>query len=86
MNKNKALPSKKKSLKGIKKKEVEQFPVNNPNPVLSLRKDGIVLYSNEVGEPLLHEWSVVVGEKLPQNMRLFIIFWFFVFPLYRAKQ
>jgi PAS domain S-box-containing protein len=68
MSKNKALPLKKKSLEGIMKTELEQFPVKNPNPVLSLGKDGIVLYSNEAGEPLLHEWSVVVGEKLPQHI------------------
>jgi len=42
----------------------EQFPAKNPNPVLSVEKDSIVLYSNESAEPLLHEWGVRVGEKL----------------------
>jgi len=37
---------------------MEQFPATNPNPVLSAGKDGIVLYSNMAGEPLLHEWVV----------------------------
>ena len=49
------LSSKKKSLKGIMKSRIEQFPVMNPNPVLSVAKDGTVLYSNVAGEPLLHE-------------------------------
>ena len=44
---------------------MEQFPATNPNPVISAGKDGIVLYSNMAGEPLLHEWGVSVGEKLP---------------------
>lgn len=35
---------------------IEQFPATNPNSVLSTGKDGIVLYSNMAGEPLLHEW------------------------------
>ena len=61
------LSSKKRSLKG-KMKKMEQFPANNPNPVLSVAKDGTVLYSNEAGEPLLHEWGVEVGEKLPSSI------------------
>jgi PAS domain S-box-containing protein len=47
---------------------MEQFPATNPNPVLSAGKDGIVLYSNKAGEPLLHEWGVSVGEKLPLHI------------------
>ncbi|AAM05038.1 sensory transduction histidine kinase [Methanosarcina acetivorans C2A] len=46
---------------------MEQFPTNNPNPVLSVGKDGTVLYSNEAGEPLLHEWGVEIGGKLPST-------------------
>jgi PAS domain S-box-containing protein len=52
--------------------KIGQFPATNPNPVLSVKKDGIVLYSNEVGEPLLHEWGVEVGEKLPSFIGEFV--------------
>ena len=45
--------------------KMEQFPATNPNPVLSVANDGTILYSNEAGEPLLHEWGVNIGEKLP---------------------
>ena len=45
--------------------KLEQFPAKNPNPVLSVTQDGTILYSNEAGKPILHEWSVGVGEKLP---------------------
>jgi hypothetical protein len=48
--------------------KIEQFPANNPNPVISIAKNGTVLYSNEAGEPLLLEWGVKVGEKLPSNI------------------
>ena len=44
---------------------MEQSLAINPNPVLSVANDGTVLYSNETGEPLLKEWDVEVGEKLP---------------------
>ena len=54
-----------KEREGKMKTKTEQFSSNNPNPVLSVEKDGTVLYSNKAGEPLLHEWSVGVGEKLP---------------------
>ena len=51
---------------------MEQFPAINPNPVLSVAKDGTVIYSNEAGEPLLHEWNVKVGEKLPSHIGNFV--------------
>lgn len=43
----------------------EQSQAINPKPVLSIGKDGTVIYSNEAGEPLLNEWGVEVGERLP---------------------
>ncbi len=54
------------------KTKKEQLPVNNPNPVLTVENDGTVLYSNVAGEPLLYEWGVVVGEKLPSYIVDFV--------------
>ena len=51
---------------------IEQFPAINPNPVICVEKDGTVLYSNVAGEPLLHEWDVKVGEKLPSHIVDFV--------------
>jgi PAS domain S-box-containing protein len=47
------------------KTKIEQFPAMNPNPVISVERDGTVLYSNKAGEPLLYEWNAKVGDKLP---------------------
>ncbi|WP_292391848.1 PAS domain-containing sensor histidine kinase [Methanosarcina sp. UBA5] len=47
---------------------MEHFPATNPNPVLSVEKDGTVLYSNEASKPLLHEWGAKVGDKLPSSI------------------
>ncbi|MDP4197249.1 MAG: PAS domain S-box protein, partial [Bacteroidota bacterium] len=47
---------------------MDQFPVKNPNPLLSVTKDGIVVYSNKAAEPLMCEWGVKVGGNLPSNM------------------
>jgi hypothetical protein len=51
---------------------MEQFLAMNPNPILRVEKDGTVLYSNTAGESLLHEWGVVVGQKLPPDITYFI--------------
>jgi PAS domain S-box-containing protein len=48
--------------------KTEQFSAANPNPVLSAAEDGTVLYSNEAGEPLLHEWCVRVGQIVPSSI------------------
>lgn len=50
------------------KARMEHFPEKNPNPVLSAEKDGTVLYSNEAAKPLLLEWGVEIGEKLPSSI------------------
>jgi PAS domain S-box-containing protein len=54
------------------KTKMGQFPATNQNPVLSAGKDGIVLYSNEASELLLHEWNVKIGEKLPSYIVDFV--------------
>jgi PAS domain S-box-containing protein len=48
--------------------EMKHFPTKNLNPLLSVTKYGTILYSNEAGEPLLNEWGVGVGEKLPLSI------------------
>ncbi|MDP4107638.1 MAG: PAS domain S-box protein, partial [Bacillota bacterium] len=50
------------------KAKMEQFPAMSPNPVLNVANEGVILYSNEAGEPLLNEWGVKVGEKLPSHV------------------
>lgn len=58
--------------------KIEKLLANNPNPVLSVDKDGTVLYSNEASEPLLQEWGTKIGEKLPSSIGdlvLKTIFW-----------
>ena len=52
--------------------KVDPFPTINLNPVFSVTKDGIILYSNEAGEPLLHGWGVKIGEKLPLHLEIFV--------------
>ncbi|HII00213.1 TPA: PAS domain-containing protein [Methanosarcinaceae archaeon] len=52
--------------------KMDQFPAINSKPVLSIAKDGVILYSDEAGESLLHEWGVRVGEQLPPHIKIFV--------------
>lgn len=52
--------------------KMEQSQAINPNPVISVAKDGTVLYSNEAGKPLLHEWGARIREKLPPHIKIFV--------------
>jgi PAS domain S-box-containing protein len=38
-----------------------RFPSENPNPVLRLNQDGIILYANEASTALLGDWGFAVG-------------------------
>ena len=42
-----------------------RFPGENPNPVLRLRPDGVILYANAASQSLLQEWGCAVGEVAP---------------------
>jgi hypothetical protein len=48
--------------------KIEQFPAKNPNPALSVGKDGNIIYSNEACEPLLRKWGVKKGKRLPSEI------------------
>ena len=42
-----------------------KFPSENPNPMLRLSHDGIVMYANTASEPLLHLWACALGGSAP---------------------
>ena len=42
-----------------------KFPAENPNPVLRLRQDGVILYANDASRPILQEWGCAVGGDAP---------------------
>jgi len=44
-----------------------KFPSENPNPVLRIAKDGVLLYANAAGGSLLAEWRCKVGQIVPEN-------------------
>ena len=46
-----------------------KFPSENPDPVLRLSRDGIVIYANEASAALLGIWGCAVGGLAPQFWR-----------------
>ena len=43
-----------------------KFPSENPNPVMRLSRDGIVIYANSASSSLLSIWGCAVGDNAPQ--------------------
>jgi PAS domain S-box-containing protein len=44
-----------------------KFPSEDPNPVLRLSQDGIVMYANAASGALLKKWGCAVGDSAPQR-------------------
>ncbi len=44
-----------------------KFPSENPNPVLRISKDGIILYHNNASEHLLEQWQYEEGKPLHER-------------------
>jgi PAS domain S-box-containing protein len=44
-----------------------RFPDENPTPLFRVRRDGVVLYANKAGRPLLGLWKCEIGERLPEK-------------------
>jgi PAS domain S-box-containing protein len=58
-------------LKDLKSSEEEitrlaRFPSENPNPVLRISKDGIIVYANKASKSVLETWKCKVGQPLPE--------------------
>ena len=46
-------------------KSLARFPAENPNPVLRVGSDGVLLYANEASDVILQDWGCTVGERVP---------------------
>ncbi|MBA2709564.1 MAG: EAL domain-containing protein [Tatlockia sp.] len=44
------------------------FPEQDPNPILSIRTDGEVIYSNKTGTTIINHWSKTEG-KIPETFK-----------------
>src|SRR5207237_10287311 len=51
---------------------LSRFATENPNPVLRLALNGLVLYANAAGQTICREWKCPVGEKVPPFFAQFV--------------
>jgi PAS domain S-box-containing protein len=49
-------------------KSLAKFPSENPNPIMRLTSNGVILYANEASEPLLQMWNCEVGRTVPEGV------------------
>lgn len=54
-------------------RDLAKFPSENPNPVLRVDHQGILLYANQAGVELLEEWALVQGERAPEPLRTAVL-------------
>lgn len=50
-------------------RSLAKFPDENPNPILRLSQDGIILAANRSSNSLLENWDSKVGDYAPKNWR-----------------
>ena len=48
-------------------RHLARLPAENPNPVLRIARDGTILYANPVSGPLLANWELAPGKRLPED-------------------
>ncbi len=48
-------------------KNIARFPIENPYPVLRVKSDGTIIYSNTPGKLLLNEWNCELEQKIPPH-------------------
>ncbi|MDP8905126.1 MAG: adenylate/guanylate cyclase domain-containing protein [Chloroflexota bacterium] len=47
---------------------LDRFPDQNPNPVLRVSRDGLLLYANAASQPVRRALAVELGETLPRSI------------------
>ncbi len=53
-------------------KNIAKFPSENPSPVLRLKNDGTIMYSNPVGQFLLNQWNCSIGQCAPLHWKVLV--------------
>ena len=45
-----------------------KFPEDNPNPILRIDADGMLLYANKASSSLLKEWDIEINQTVPPHL------------------
>jgi PAS domain S-box-containing protein len=49
-------------------RSLARFLAENPDPVMRVARDGVLLYANECSRALLENWRVAVGQAVPERI------------------
>jgi PAS domain S-box-containing protein len=49
-----------------------RFPTENPNPVIRIDYDSVVIYANAAAEPILKKWETGIGNVLPEYVNIIL--------------
>jgi len=49
-------------------RSLARFPAENPDPVMRVSRDGVLIYANDGSGALLESWHVAVGQTLPESV------------------
>jgi two-component system cell cycle sensor histidine kinase/response regulator CckA len=52
---------------------LSRFPEENPNPVMRLSAEGVLIYANISSQSILKDWGCSEGEKIPEAYRTFAL-------------
>jgi adenylate cyclase len=50
-------------------KVVAKFPAQNPNPVLRMSQDGVLIYANDASQPIVDSLNLEIGTSLPDALK-----------------
>ena len=50
-------------------KVVAKFPAQNPNPVLRMSQDGMLIYANDASQPIVDALDLEIGKSLPDEIK-----------------
>ncbi|AKG53847.1 hypothetical protein DGWBC_1194 [Dehalogenimonas sp. WBC-2] len=50
-------------------RQLANYPLSNPNPVLSVTSEGEIIFANPATEPLLECWGTQQGGKVPSSLQ-----------------
>jgi PAS domain S-box-containing protein len=50
-------------------RNLSRFPEENPNPVMRMTPDGVLIYANPASRPFIAYWNIGIGQPVPEECR-----------------